>query len=98
MNRTVFVVQTKFITKHCNEYRAAHRGGGGGGEQLEHFALGPSLKEAPGGPTKGPLFKRSIYSNRAVRSNTIIEQSQYSSEEQCSKVIDKEIWLVRDRS
>ena len=26
--------------------------------------------------------------------NTLIEQSQYSSEEQCSKLIDKEIWLV----
>ena len=25
---------------------------------------------------------------------TLIEQSQYSSEEQCSKLIDKEIWLV----
>ena len=26
--------------------------------------------------------------------NTLIEQSQYSSEEQCSKLIDKEIWLL----
>ena len=26
--------------------------------------------------------------------NTLIEQSQYSSEEQCSKLIDKEVWLV----
>ena len=26
--------------------------------------------------------------------NTLIEQSQYSSEEQCSKLIDKDIWLV----
>ena len=26
--------------------------------------------------------------------NTLIEQSQYSSEEQCSKLIDKEIWLA----
>ena len=25
--------------------------------------------------------------------NTLIEQLQYSSEEQCSKVIDKEIWF-----
>ena len=40
-------------------------------------------------------LKRSIYSNRAVRTNTLIEQSQYSSEEQCSKFINKEIWLVR---
>ena len=47
---------------------------------------------------KGPLntcLKRSIYSNIAVRTNTLIEQSQYSSEEQCSKFINKEIWLVR---
>ena len=42
--------------------RAAHRGGGGGG-QLGHFAPGPSLKVPP-----EYLFKRSIYSNRAVRS------------------------------
>ena len=27
--------------------------------------------------------------------NSLIEQSQYSSEEQCNKLIDKEIWLVR---
>ena len=27
--------------------------------------------------------------------DTLIEQSQYSSEEQCSKLINKEIWLVR---
>ena len=27
--------------------------------------------------------------------NTLIEQSQYSSKEQCSKLINKEIWLVR---
>ena len=26
--------------------------------------------------------------------NILIEQSQYSSEEQCSKLIDKEMWLV----
>ena len=32
--------------------------------------------------------------------NTLIEQSQFSSdcsEKQCSKLIDKEIWLVRGR-
>ena len=28
--------------------------------------------------------------------NTLIEQSQYSSEEQCCKLIDKQIWLVRE--
>ena len=63
--------------------RAAHRGG-----QLGHFAPGPSLKGAPGGPMKGPL-------NTCLKDRyTLIEQSQYSSEEQCSKLIDKEIWLV----
>ena len=58
--------------------RAAHRGG-----QLGHFSLGPSLKGAPGGPMKGPL-------------NTCLKDryTLYSSEEQCSKLIDKEIWLV----
>ena len=69
--------------------RAAHGGGGGGGGgQLGHFAPGPSLKGAPGGPMKGPL-------NTCLKDRyTLIEQSQYSSEEQCSKLIDKEIWLV----
>ena len=46
--------------------RAAHRGGGGGGGgELGHFAPGPRR------PHEGPpeyLFKRLIYSNRAVRS------------------------------
>ena len=37
---------------------------------------------------KGPL-------NTCLKDRyTLIEQSQYSSEEQCSKLIDKEIWLV----
>ena len=43
--------------------RAAHRGGGGGGA-TGAFSPGPSPK-APGGPPEY-LFKRSIYSNRAV--------------------------------
>ena len=30
--------------------------------------------------------------------DTLIEHSQYSSEEQCSKLIDKEIWLVREKT
>ena len=39
---------------------------------------------------KGPL-------NTCLKDRyTLIEQSQYSSEEQCSKLIKKEIWLVRD--
>ena len=59
-----------------------------GGGQLGHFAPGPSLKGAPGGPMKGPL-------NTCLKDRyTLIEQSQYSSEKQCSKLIDKEIWLV----
>ena len=66
--------------------RAAHRGGGGGGGELGHFSPGPSLKGTPGGPMKGPL-------NTCLKDRyTLIEQSQYSSEEQCSKLIDKEIW------
>ena len=37
---------------------------------------------------KGPL-------NTCLKDRyTLIEQSQYSSEEQCSKFINKEIWLV----
>ena len=70
--------------------------GGATGE----FYPRPQPERDPRRPHEGPLeclFKRSIYSNRAVRLNTLIEQSQYSSEEQCSKLIDKEIWLVRGR-
>ena len=38
---------------------------------------------------KGPL-------NTCLKDQyTLIEQSQYSSEEQCRKLINKEIWLVR---
>ena len=41
------------------------------------------------GPMKGPL-------NTCLKDRyTLIEQSQCSSEEQCSKLINKEIWLVR---
>ena len=37
---------------------------------------------------KGPL-------NTCLKDRyTLIEQSQYSSEEQCNKLIDKEIWLL----
>ena len=31
-------------------------GGGGGGGELGHFAPGPSLRGAPGGPMKGPTL------------------------------------------
>ena len=42
-----------------------------------------------GGPMKGPL-------NTCLNDRyTLIEQSEYSSEEQCSKLINKEIWLAR---
>ena len=79
---------------HCvNITRTAHRGGG----KLGHFAPGPSLKGAPGGPMKGPLntcLKDRYTLIEQSDLNTLIEQSQYSSEEQCSKLIDKEIWLV----
>ena len=58
--------------------RAAHRGGGG------NWGI---LPRAPEGPMKGPL-------NTCLEDRyTLIEQSQYSSEEQCSKLVDKEIWL-----
>ena len=59
------------------------------GGQLGNFAPGPSLKGVPGGPMKGPLntYLKDRY--------TLIEQSQYSSEERCSKLVDREIWLVR---
>ena len=68
-----------------------------GGGQLGHFAPGPSLKGAPGGHMKGPLntcLKDRYTLIEQSDLNTLIEQSQYSLEEQCSKLIDKEIWLV----
>ena len=71
--------------------------GGGGGGQLGYFAPGPSLKGAPGGLMKGPpntCLKDRYTLIEQSDLNTLIEQSQYSSEEQCSKLIDKEIWLV----
>ena len=55
------------------------------------------LPRAPGGPMKGPLntcLKDRYTLIEQSDLNTLIEQSQYSSEEQCSKLIDKEIWLV----
>ena len=59
-----------------------------GGGNWGILPRGPSLKGAPGGPMKGPL-------NTCLKDRyTLIEQSEYSSEEQCSKFIDKEIWLV----
>ena len=69
-----------------------------GGGQLGHFSLGPSLKGVPGGPMKGPLntcLKDRYTLIEQSDLDTLIEQSQYSSEEQCSKLINKEIWLVR---
>ena len=69
----------------------------GGGGQLGHFSPGPSLKGAPEGPMKGPpnpCLKDRYTLIEQSDLNTLIEQSQYSSEEQCSKLIDKEIWLV----
>ena len=67
------------------------------GGQLGHFAPGPSLKGAPRGSMKGPLntcLKDRYTLIEQSDLNTLIEHSQYSSEEQCSKLIDKEIWLV----
>ena len=69
----------------------------GGGGQLGHFSPGPSLKGAPGGPMKGPLNTclKDRYTLIEQSDPPLIEQSQYSSEEQCSKHINKEISLVR---
>ena len=91
-----FIYLLKLTQSSCMQscrVRAAHKGGG----QLGHFAPGPSLKGAPGGPMKGPLntcLKDRYTLIEQSDLNTLIEQSQYSSEEQCSKLIDKEIWLV----
>ena len=84
----------KFLSKNIKSY-ISQSGPPTGGGATGAFCPGPQPERGPRRPHEGPseyLFKRSIYSNRAVRSK--IEQSQYSSEEQCSKLIDKEIWLV----
>ena len=65
----------------------------GGGGATGAFCPGPQPERGPGSPMKGPpeyLFKRSIYSNRAVR-------SKYSNRAVTvffRGLIDKEIWLV----
>ena len=69
--------------------RAAHRRGATGA-----FCPGPQPER---GPMKGPLntcLKDRYTLTEQSNLNTLIEQSQYSSEEQYSKLIDKEIWLV----
>ena len=71
--------------------------GEGGGGQLGHFPPGPDLKGAPGGPMKGTLntcLKDRYTLIEQSDINTVIEQSQHSSEEQCNKLINKEIWLL----
>ena len=74
--------------------RAAHRGGGGA---TGAFFPRPQPERGPRRPHEGPpeyLFKSRYTLIEQSDLNTLIEQSQYSSEEQCSKLIDKEIWLV----
>ena len=69
--------------------RAAHRGATGA------FCPGPQPER---GPLKGPLntcLKDRYTLIEQSDLNTLIEQSQYSSEEQCSKLIDKEICRVQ---
>ena len=64
--------------------------GGGGGGATGAFCPGPQ-------PERGPLntcLKNRYTLIEQSDLNILIEQSQYSSEEQCSKLIDKEIWLV----
>ena len=63
------------------------------GGQLGHFAPGPSPRRPHEGPPEYLLKDRYTLIEQSDL-NTLIEQSQYSSEEQCSKLIDKEIWLV----
>ena len=66
----------------------------GGGGATGAFCPGPQPER---GPMKGPLntcLKDRCTLIEQSDLNTLIEQSQYSSEEQCSKLVDKEIWLV----
>ena len=63
-------------------------GGGGGG--------GGILPWTPAWPLNTSLKDRYTLIEQSVL-YTLIEQSQYSSEEQYSKLINKEIWLVRGR-
>ena len=54
------------------------------------FAPNPSLKGPPGDPMKGPsntCLKDRYTLMEQSDLDTLIEQSQYSSEEQCSKLI-----------
>ena len=60
---------------------------GGGGGATGAFCPGPQPERAPGGPMKGPLnicLKDRYTLIEQSDLNTLIEQSQYSSEEQCS--------------
>ena len=61
------------------------------------FFPGPQPERGPRRPHEGPLntcLKDRYTLIEQSDLNTLIEQSQYSSEEQYSKLIDKEIWLV----
>ena len=72
-------------------YAGPPTGGGGGA-----FCPGPQPERGPRRPHEGPLeylLKDRYTLIEQSDLNTLIEQSQYSSEEQCSKLIDKEIWL-----
>ena len=73
---------------HISQVKAGPPTGGGGA--TGEFCPGPQ-------PERGPLntcLKDRYTLIEQSDLNTLIEQSQYSSEEQCSKLIDKEIWLV----
>ena len=56
---------------------------------------GPSLKGDPGGSPLNICLKDQYTAIEQSNLDTLIEQSQYSSEEQCNELINKEIWLVR---
>ena len=69
-----------------------------GGGVTGEFCSGPQPERGPRRPHEGPLeylFEDRYTLIEQSDLNTLIEQSQYCSEEQCSKPIDREIWLVR---
>ena len=96
-NYNLQIIYSEYAILTSLQGRPQGGGGGGGGGNWGILPWGPSLKRAPGGPMKGPLntcLKDRYTLIEQSDLNTLIEQSQYSSEEQCSKLIDKEIWLV----
>ena len=93
----ILYLLARFLRRYIDSVHTTCPGPPTGGRQLGHFSPGPSLKGAPGGPKKGPLntcLKDRYTLIEQSDLNTLIEQSKYSAEKQCSKLINKEIWLV----